>query len=269
MILVLAPAVGAAARETASPSDCRAAAARSPIAEAKAAADRDAYDLRAKFTLADAWSDAGCFNDALQVLQDAQTRHPDNKELKTRVRVARSLVGEEHFFDDLDRANIDAKLKRDYFRCTTLADIEACGEAVRLKPDDPDLWAAQGDALLHAKRPADALSAYRRAAGLAPNQADLATKMHAAEAQLPPSQNPAVAAVTAAAIAERPSAPRATPDAGTARMATGAATAPPAAARKPAVPLHVARSDQRGDGDGDGDKAVRRYSNAAPDSQSH
>ena len=155
IVALLLLSASAWSREAASVSDCQSAAAKPAIATAKAAVDRAPGDLPAHFGLADAWSDAGCFTDAVQVLQAAQAQHPGNKELETRLRVARSLVGEEHYFDTLDRADAEAKLKRDSFRCTTLSDIEACNEAVRLKPGDPVLLTAQADAL-RARRPAEA-----------------------------------------------------------------------------------------------------------------
>jgi hypothetical protein len=76
--------------------------------------------------------------------------------LETRLRVARSLVGEERFFENIDRADAAARLKRDIFRCTSLSDPEACNEAVRLAPDDPTVASARAEALARLKKPADA-----------------------------------------------------------------------------------------------------------------
>jgi cytochrome c-type biogenesis protein CcmH/NrfG len=129
-------------REAASTAQCQADAAKPPIASVLAKAAQDPGDLGAQFALADAWSDVGCFNDAVSVLQGAVKVHPENAELQTRLRVAKSLVGEEHFFDDLDRADTQAKLKRAVFRCENLSDPDACGEALRIKPDDPEVLAA-------------------------------------------------------------------------------------------------------------------------------
>jgi tetratricopeptide (TPR) repeat protein len=170
-------------REAASTSQCEAAANQPPIAGALARTAKDPDDLRAQFALADAWSDAGCFNDAVNVLQGAARTHSENAELQTRLRVARSLVGEEHFFEDLDRADTQARLKRATFRCETLADLDACSEALRVKADDPAVLTAQGDALLRALRPSDALVSYRRAEALAPNAQGVAEKIRAAEAE--------------------------------------------------------------------------------------
>jgi tetratricopeptide (TPR) repeat protein len=241
IILTFVLAFAAAeSHEAASPSSCQNAATRPAIANAKAALDRTPSDLRKRFGLADAWSDAGCFNDALQVLQSAEATNQGNKELDTRLRVAKSLVGEEHFFDDLDRASVGAKLKRDTFRCTSLGDLDACNAAVGMSPDDPALLIAGGDALARAKRPADAISHYRRAAALVPDKTEIDMKINAAEAQLPAAQ-PDVAAVSGAVR----------------RRATAGASGPSSAAN-----LQIARTNASA-------TPTRRYSNAAPDTRSH
>src|SRR5271154_3137046 len=88
-----------------------------------------------------------------------------------------------------------ATLKRDTTRCRAYSDIDACYNAVRWNPGDPALLVALGDALVRAKRPADALRNYHRAADLAPNMRGLAAKISAAEAKLtPPKRAPATAA---------------------------------------------------------------------------
>jgi Flp pilus assembly protein TadD len=240
ILTCLLASAAAESHEAASPSTCQAASTQPAIANAKIALDRDPSDLRRRFGLADAWSDAGCFNDALQVLQSAGSAHQGNKELETRLRVAKSLVGEEHFFDDLDRASGAAKLKRDTFRCTSLGDLDACNEAVSLSPDDPALLIADGDALARAKRPADAISHYRRAATLVPDKAEIDMKINAAEAQLSAAQ------------------PDVAMDSGAARRqpTTGAAR------RSSAANLQIARTNAAA-------APTRRYSNAAPETQSH
>jgi predicted Zn-dependent protease len=163
--------------------------------------------------------------------------HPGNKELETRLRVARSLVGEETYFENLDRANDEAKLKRDTFRCITLSDLDACSEAVRMKPEDTTLLMAQGDALVHAKRPTEAIGRYRRAAALAPDLPDVALKISAAEAQLPAPQAPTEGGGdTSAAMVAR--IPKTVPEAPVARAVTA-------------------------------DMSVHRYSNAEPLTRSH
>lgn len=230
-----------AVHEAASVSACQTASVQPPIANAKAALARNPTDLRTRFALADAWSDAGCFNDALAVLQSTDATEQGNKEYQTRLRVAKSLVGEERFFDDLDRANSEAKLKRDTFRCTTLADLEACNEAVGLRPNDPALLIADGDALSRAQRPADALGRYRRAATLLPDKTEIDAKINATEAELASSQpNPSIALNSEAPRRRRQAAARP-------HTARGA--------------LQIARTNPS--------DTARHYSNAEPEASSH
>ena len=247
LILAAAPALS---REVASPSTCQALATQSPIAGSKAAAAANPDNLQATFALADAWSDAGCFNDAVHALESAAATHPASKELDTRLRVAKSLVGEERFFDNLDKADKEAQLKRSAFRCSTLADLDACGQALQQKPDDPTLLVAQGDALLHAKRPADALGRYRLAAVIAPQQHDVEQKISTAESQLPTG---ATAGTSANADAGATAAP--------AKATVNAAQSP-----SPSRPLRVAASPTN---TGNDERPTRHYSNAAPDSHTH
>jgi cytochrome c-type biogenesis protein CcmH/NrfG len=75
-------------------------------------------------------------------------------------------------------------LKRDSAACRVHADIDACYDALRWNPGDPALLVALGDALMLARRPADAIRNYRRAAELAPDTRGLAAKIGAAEAKL-------------------------------------------------------------------------------------
>lgn len=259
-------------RETAPPAACQAAATSRPIVAATAALENDPDDPRASVALADAWSDAGCFNAAVEVLQRAAAAHPGNQELETRLRVARSLVGEEHFFDNLDRATAEARLKRDSFRCVSLADLESCNDALRLKPDDPALLVEQGDALLRARRPADAVNRYRLAAVLAPDQHDVTAKIAAAESQLGP---PAVGAADPTATAAPPG--TTSPTAAFAAPARSPAASALAASASAASPGSARRTPQEGSDTGPLRAAIgsgaagpaRRYSNAEPETQSH
>ena len=84
-----------------------------------------------------------------------------------------------------------ATLTRDTARCRTHADLSACYDAIRWNPRDPALLVALGDALVRAKRPADAIRNYRRAAALAPTLPGVAGKIRAAEEKLSPRRAPA------------------------------------------------------------------------------
>jgi cytochrome c-type biogenesis protein CcmH/NrfG len=76
-----------------------------------------------------------------------------------------------------------ATLKRDSSRCATNADLNACYDAIRWNPGDPALLVALADALVRAKRPADAIRYYQRAVLLAPNMRGVDAKISAAEAK--------------------------------------------------------------------------------------
>jgi tetratricopeptide (TPR) repeat protein len=149
--------------EAASPAACAAAAEEPAIAAAKAGLDANPTDLRVRLQLADAWGDAGCFNEALQVLQGGEALHPADKELQARLRVAKSLVSEQGYFDSMDRAARNATLSRATFRCVKLADVNACDEALNQKPDDPELLMAKADSQMQLQRPGEAIGTYRKA----------------------------------------------------------------------------------------------------------
>ena len=83
-----------------------------------------------------------------------------------------------------------ATAKRESTRCVTQADLDACNDAIRRNPSDPGLLVALADALMHAKRPADAIRHYRRAAALAPHMPGLAAKLSDAESQLASDRTP-------------------------------------------------------------------------------
>ena len=87
----------------------------------------------------------------------------------------------------------EAAAKRDSARCVTQADVDACNDAIRRNPSNPQLLVALADALVRAKRPADAVRNYRRAAALAPHMPGLAAKLSDAESQLTPERIPAPA----------------------------------------------------------------------------
>jgi cytochrome c-type biogenesis protein CcmH/NrfG len=83
-----------------------------------------------------------------------------------------------------------AAAKRGSTRCVTLADLDACNDAIRRNPSNPELLVALADALVRAKRPADAIRHYRRAAALAPHMPGLAAKLSEAESQLASERTP-------------------------------------------------------------------------------
>lgn len=102
----------------------------------------------------------------------------------------------------------NAAIKRDLKDCRAHRDVDACYDAIRWQPGDPVLQIALGDALLAAKRPADALRAYRRAAELAPETPGIAAKINSATAKVssqraPPTRSADTVAAVPAAAAKR------------------------------------------------------------------
>ncbi len=80
-------------------------------------------------------------------------------------------------------ANSPDTLEQDALRCTKLADVSACDDALRSKPDSPQLLVAKGDALLSGGRTADAMRLYRQAQRLRPADERIKTKLADAESQ--------------------------------------------------------------------------------------
>jgi hypothetical protein len=245
---------------------------RAVAARAALAAARES--LPARFELADALAEANCFHDAVHTLEDGRALHPRSAELTAKLRTMRSLVSEQAYFEGKEQAELAAKRSRNLLRCTRLADLDACDEALRLKPDDAQALLAKGDALLAAARPGEADSAYRRARQLAPGDARIGMQLAAAAAQRQPllercrqgSDEPALRACETALS-------RGAEDEGavTARMATirqqraqlaraaAAAPAPAAAAAPPAAAPAAAPLIA----------AARTYTNAAEPGRSH
>lgn len=178
--LVLACAAPALAHQA--DSTCQSAQ-KDAYVEAKAGFERNPNTLDARLKLADLLIEDGCFDDALHLLEEGEALYPRSNELQTRLRTTRSMLSEQQYFEGLERAEQAAKLSRLLLRCNKLADAAACDAAIVLKPNDVDTRIAKGDALMQAKRPAEAVVAYRRAAELAPTNAEVTGKIAAAQAQ--------------------------------------------------------------------------------------
>jgi tetratricopeptide (TPR) repeat protein len=153
------------------------------VTDAWAALKRDPDDLARQLAVADALIDQGCYKEAVPVLEAGLTQRPRSSELQSRLRAARSMLSEEHFFEGLGNAQEAAKLQHSVMRCTKLSDVGACDDALHLKPDDPQLLIAKGDALAHGGRPTDAILVYLHAGGLLPGDEVVKAKLAAAESQ--------------------------------------------------------------------------------------
>jgi Flp pilus assembly protein TadD len=152
------------------------------VADATAAVAREPDEIGPRMRLADALVDQGCYQEAVGVLEAAQESHPRNVELSAKLRDVRSLVTEQTYIEGLTQAAEVAKLARNQLRCTRLADISACEDALKSKPDDVQLLLAQGDALMQGNHPAAAVTAYQHASELKPGDEAVKTKLAAAEA---------------------------------------------------------------------------------------
>lgn len=181
--LCLACGAGTArAHDHAKDGACAAATMQPALVSARESLQRAPDALKPRLGLADLLAEAGCYEDAVHVLEDGIATHARSDELQTRLRTVRSLISERQFFDGLDKAELEAKLSRNVLRCTRFADVDACDQALAMKPDDTAVLLARGDALLKAQRPLEALDAYRRVAALDPANADATAKANAAQA---------------------------------------------------------------------------------------
>ena len=152
------------------------------VTDANAALERNRDELGPRMRLADALVDQGCYQEAVSVLEAGQQSHPRNNELAGKLRDVRSLVTEQTYIEGLAQAAEGAKLQRSQLRCTRLADVAACNDALKSRPDDVQLLLAKGDALMQDNRPADAVAEYRHASQLRPGDEAVKTKLSAAEA---------------------------------------------------------------------------------------
>jgi tetratricopeptide (TPR) repeat protein len=157
--------------------------AAAPVAAAKADLARSPESLAARFKLADALVEANCYDAAVHTLEDGEALHPRSAELAAKLRTTRSLVNEQAYFAGKEEAEMAAKVSRNLLRCSKLGDLNACDEALKLKPHDVEILLGKGDALLKASRPAEAEQVYRRAKQVAPDNARAATQFTAAQTQ--------------------------------------------------------------------------------------
>jgi tetratricopeptide (TPR) repeat protein len=153
------------------------------VTDAWAAFKSHPNELERQLAVADALIDQGCYKEAVPVLEAGLAQRPRSSELQSRLRAARSMLSEEHFFEGLGNAQEAAKLQHSVMRCTKLSDVSACDDALHMKPDEPQLVIAKGDALAHGGRPVDAILVYLHAASLLPADEGVKSKLSAAETQ--------------------------------------------------------------------------------------
>jgi cytochrome c-type biogenesis protein CcmH/NrfG len=206
------------------------------VTGAAAALERDPNELGPRMRLADALVDQGCYQEAVDVLEAGQQGHPRNSELSGKLRDVRSLVTEQTYIEGLTQAAEGAKFQRNQLRCTRLADVTACDDALKSKPEDEPLLLAKGDALMQGNRPADAAVAYRHASQLKPGDEAVKTKLAAAEAQeASTTHTPEAPQVAAADTAVQPKPPKQAPAPSVIAKAGSAARVRPAPGKNPAA----------------------------------
>jgi tetratricopeptide (TPR) repeat protein len=153
------------------------------VVDAKAAVARDPEGLGPRLRLADTLVDAGCYQEATSALEAGEEMHPHSNELERKLRDVRSMVTEQHYFEGLGEAEESAKLQRNLLRCTKLADLAACDEALKIRPDDLQILLSKGDALLQGNHAADAVIVYRRASVVSPGNEAIKMKVATAQVQ--------------------------------------------------------------------------------------
>jgi tetratricopeptide (TPR) repeat protein len=181
--VILLGGMRANAADPSKPPSCAGDANAPELKDARAALEHNPEDLPTRFKFSDALIEQGCFPEAVHVLESAEEGHAHSAELQIRLRNAKSMLNEEHYFEGLANAEESAKLQHNLLRCGQLGDLDACDAALTAKPDDRDILVAKADALLQAGRPADALPLYRRAAELSPGSETLRNKIATAETQ--------------------------------------------------------------------------------------
>jgi tetratricopeptide (TPR) repeat protein len=155
----------------------------SDIATRKSALQRSPTLLGTRIELANLLEKAGCYQEAVHVLEEGQKYNPYNPTLLFTLRRARNMVKEEHHLEDVDQAETSARLNRKTERCTREGDVAACDEVLSQQPNNTKILIAKGDALMKAHRGAEAWKAYVRASELAPKDTALSAKMQSLRSQ--------------------------------------------------------------------------------------
>lgn len=193
-------AAGASAHDGAP--NCDPATAAQPAFErARAELRQSPRALDVRIELSDRLIDAGCYDDAVHVLEDGLKAMPNDRTLDARLRTARSFVSEREYLRSHPVTKSDmgeAELRRLQLRCRQLGDVQACDQALAARADDVALLLAKGDALLKAQRARDALMTFIRIrqanARLAPDaRMDVTDRISAAQALVAAQSPPSIA----------------------------------------------------------------------------
>ncbi len=153
------------------------------IAARKTELQQSPTQLGKRLELANLLEKAGCYDEAVHLLEEGQKYNPFNPTLLFSLRRARNMVKEEHYLEGVDQAEASARLNRKIERCTHESDAAACDEVLSQQPNNATILIAKGDALMTAHRPAEAWKTYIRASELAPNNTALTGKLQALKSQ--------------------------------------------------------------------------------------
>jgi tetratricopeptide (TPR) repeat protein len=151
----------------------------SDIAARKTALQRSPTLLGTRIELANLLEKAGCYNEAVHLLEEGQKYNPYNPTLLFTLRRARGMAKEEHHLEDADQAEASARLNRKMERCTHEHEVAACDEVLSQQPNNAKILIAKGDALMKEHRGAEAWKTYIRASELAPKDTALSSKLQA------------------------------------------------------------------------------------------
>jgi len=153
------------------------------IAARKTALQQSPTQIGKRLELANLLEKAGCYDEAVHLLQEGQKYNPYNPTLLFSLRRARNMVKEEQYLEGIDQAEAGAKLNRKMERCTREREVAACDEVLSQQPNNTKILIAKGDALVKAHRPSEAWKSYTRASELAPNDTALTGKLQALRSQ--------------------------------------------------------------------------------------
>jgi tetratricopeptide (TPR) repeat protein len=153
------------------------------IAAGRAALQQSPTRLGKRLELTNLLEKAGCYEEAVHLLEEGQKYNPFNPTLLFSLRRARNMVKEENYLQVVDQAEASARLNRKIERCTREREVAACDEVLSQQPNNTKILIAKGDALVKAHRPAEASKAYLRASELAPNNTTVTGKLQALQSQ--------------------------------------------------------------------------------------
>jgi tetratricopeptide (TPR) repeat protein len=153
------------------------------IAAGKSALQRSPTQLGKRLEVANLLEKAGCYDQAVHLLEEGQKYNPFNPTLLFSLRRARNMVKEEHYVEGINQAEASARLNRKMERCTREREVAACDEVLSQQPNNTKILIAKGDALVKAHRPAEASKAYARASELEHNNTAITGKLQALQSQ--------------------------------------------------------------------------------------